>query len=107
MDSANRIVLDMSFVDKKACKELFNFDLSTSMEIQKEEEKQFTRYVDNLVFELKDCGMSKNSLREVLDNLMNTRLNVSFKEAKAEGVLREYILPEGEEGEVKLIFSEE
>ena len=106
MDSANRIVLDMSFVDKKACKELFNFDLSTGMEIQKEE-KQFTRYVDNLVFELKDCGMSKNSLREVLDNLMNTRLNVSFKEAKAEGVLREYILPEGEEGEVKLIFSEE
>ena len=106
MDSANRIVLDMSFMDKKACKELFNFDLSTGMEIQKEE-KQFTRYVDNLVFELKDCGMSKNSLREVLDNLMNTRLNVSFKEAKAEGVLREYILPEGEEGEVKLIFSEE
>ena len=106
MDSANRIVLDMSFVDKKACKELFNFDLSTGMEIQKEE-KQFTRYVDNLVFELKDCGMSKNSLREVLDNLMNTRLNVSFKETKAEGVLREYILPEGEEGEVKLIFSEE
>ena len=106
MDSANRIVLDMSFVDKKACKELFNFDLSTGMEIQKEE-KQFTRYVDNLVFELKDCGMSKNSLREVLDNLMNTRLNVSFKEAKAEGVLREYILPEGEDGEVKLIFSEE
>lgn len=106
MDSANRIVLDMSFVDKKAGKELFNFDLSTGMEIQKEE-KQFTRYVDNLVFELKDCGMSKNSLREVLDNLMNTRLNVSFKEAKAEGVLREYILPEGEDGEVKLIFSEE
>ena len=106
MDSANRIVLDMSFVDKKACKELFNFDLSTGMEIQKEE-KQFTRYVDNLEFELKDCGMSKNSLREVLDNLMNTRLNVSFKEAKAEGVLREYILPEGEDGEVKLIFSEE
>ena len=106
MDSANRIVLDMSFVDKKACKELFNFDLSTGMEIQKEE-KQFTRYVDNLVFELKDCGMSKNSLREVLDNLMNTRLNVSFKEAKAEGVLREYILPEEEDGEVKLIFSEE
>ena len=106
MDSANRIVLDMSFVDKKACKELFNFDLSTGMEIQKEE-KQFTRYVDNLVFELKDCGMSKNSLREVLDNLMNTRLNVSFKETNAEGVLREYILPEGEDGEVKLIFSEE
>ena len=106
MDSANRIVLDMSFVDKKACKELFNFDLSTGMEIQKEE-KQFTRYVDNLVFELKDCGMSKNSLREVLDNLMNTRLNVSFKETKAEGVLREYILPEEEDGEVKLIFSEE
>ena len=106
MDSANRIVLDMSFMDKKACKELFNFDLSTGMEIQKEE-KQFTRYVDNLVFELKDCGMSKNSLREVLDNLMNTRLNVSFKETKAEGVLREYILPEGEDGEVKLIFSEE
>ena len=106
MDSANRIVLDMSFMDKKACKELFNFDLSTGMEIQKEE-KQFTRYVDNLVFELKDCGMSKNSLREVLDNLMNTRLNVSFKEAKAEGVLREYILPEEEDGEVKLIFSEE
>ena len=106
MDSANRIVLDMSFVDKKACKELFNFDLSTGMEIQKEE-KQFTRYVDNLVFELKDCGMSKNSLREVLDNLMNTRLNVSFKETNAEGVLREYILPEEEDGEVKLIFSEE
>ena len=106
MDSANRIVLDMSFMDKKACKELFNFDLSTGMEIQKEE-KQFTRYVDNLVFELKDCGMSKNSLREVLDNLMNTRLNVSFKETNAEGVLREYILPEGEDGEVKLIFSEE
>ena len=106
MDSANRIVLDMSFMDKKACKELFNFDLSTGMEIQKEE-KQFTRYVDNLVFELKDSGMSKNSLREVLDNLMNTRLNVSFKEAKAEGVLREYILPEEEDGEVKLIFSEE
>ena len=106
MDSANRIVLDMSFVDKKACKELFNFDLSTGMEIQKEE-KQFTRYVDNLVFELKDCGMSKNSLREVLDNLMNIRLNVSFKETNAEGVLREYILPEEEDGEVKLIFSEE
>ena len=106
MDSANRIVLDMSFMDKKACKELFNFDLSTGMEIQKEE-KQFTRYVDNLVFELKDCGMSKNSLREVLDNLMNTRLNVSFKETNAEGVLREYILPEEEDGEVKLIFSEE
>ena len=106
MDSANRIVLDMSFMDKKTCKKLFNFDLSTSMEIQKEE-KQFTRYVDNLVFELKDCGMSKNSLREVLDNLMNTRLNVSFKETKAEGVLREYILPEEEDGEVKLIFSEE
>ena len=106
MDSANRIVLDMSFMDKKTCKKLFNFDLSTGMEIQKEE-KQFTRYVDNLVFELKDCGMSKNSLREVLDNLMNTRLNVSFKETNAEGVLREYILPEEEDGEVKLIFSEE
>ena len=106
MDSANRIVLDMSFMDKKTCKKLFNFDLSTSMEIQKEE-KQFTRYVDNLVFELKDCGMSKNSLREVLDDFMNTKLNVSFKEAKAEGVLREYILPEEEDGEVKLIFSEE
>ena len=106
MESANRIVLDMSFMDKKAGKELFGFDLSTGMEIQKEE-KQFTRYVDNLVFELKDCGMSKNSLRGVLDDFMNTKLNVSFKEAKAEGVLREYILPEGEEGEVKLIFSEE
>ena len=106
MESANRIVLDMSFMDKKAGKELFGFDLSTGMEIQKEE-KQFTRYVDNLVFELKDCGMSKNSLREILDDFMNTKLNVSFKEAKAEGVLREYILPEGEEGEVKLIFSEE
>ena len=106
MESANRIVLDMSFMDKKAGKELFGFDLSTGMEIQKEE-KQFTRYVDNLVFELKDCGMSKNSLREILDDFMNTKLNVSFKEAKAGGVLREYILPEGEEGEVKLIFSEE
>ena len=106
MGFENRKVLDMSFVDKNTCKELFNFDSSIGMEIQKEE-KQFTSHIDNLVFELKDCGMSKNSLRDVLDTIVNTRLNVSFKEVKAEGVLREYILPDGEDGEVKLIFSEE
>ena len=82
MGFENRIVLDMSLVDKKSMEELLNIDLSAGTEIQKER-KSFARYIDIFV-NVKETNLTKDEIIKVLEDMSGVESDIQWKDSKGE-----------------------
>ena len=108
MGFENRIVLDMSLVDKKSMEELLNIDLSAGTEIQKER-KPFARYIDIFV-NVKKTNLTKDEIIKILEDMSGVENDVQWNDSKGEETVIKRALLDSykfidDKGELKVTFS--